>query len=116
MVTKKRNKPTVRKPIDGNARMIEAMLRKLETHPHKRPEDVLNIEEYNEAVQMIRAAVAYVQGFMAAQRHNGKRVRPPSRFSWRGRSYPLMYGVFLGQVFIARKSGRCLIASGYDVI
>jgi hypothetical protein len=96
--------------------MIAAMLRKLEANPHRRYKEVLNVEEFNEAVLMIRAAVAYVQGFTAAQRFNGKRVKPPSCFVWHGQSYPLWYGKFLGQIFIANKSGVRLIASGYDVI
>ena len=114
-MNKSKRKPA-RKPIDYRARMVGVMLRKLEANPHRRYEEFLNDEEYKEAVLMIRAAVAYVQGFMAAQRFNGKRVKPPSRFVWHGRSYPLWYGKFLGQVFIANKSGVRLIASGYDVI
>ena len=114
-VNRSKRKPA-HKPIDYKGRVIDVMLRKLEANPCKRYEEVLNIEEYNEAVLMIRAAVTYVQGFMAAQRFNGKCVKPPSRFAWHGRSYPLWYGGFLGQVFIANKRGVRLIASGYDVI
>ena len=116
MAMNKRKRKPAHKPIDCRGRMISVMLRKLEANPHKRYEDVLNVEEFNEAVLMIRAAVAYVQGFMATQRRNGERVKPPSRFVWHGQSYPLWYGKFLGQVFIANKSGVRLIASGYDVI
>lgn len=116
MATRNIRMKQVRKPTDCRARMIGVMLCKLEVNPHRRYEEVLNVEEFNEAVLMIRAAVAYAQGFMAAQRRNGIRVKPPSRFVWHGRSYPLRYGEFLGQVFIANKSGVSLIGSGYDVI
>jgi hypothetical protein len=91
MDTGKNNKRPTRKPIDRRARMIEAMLHKLEANPHRRYEDVLSAEEYGEALAMIRAAVAHVQGCMAEQRYNGRRVRPPARFEWRGNKYPLQY-------------------------
>ena len=105
-----------RAPVNRRAHLIASALRKLEAVPGARYEEVLTAEEYSEAVQMMRALVSYVQGRMAAQRYKGKRPRPPSRFSWHGRSYPLRYGLFLGQVFIANKSGKCLIGSGYNVV
>lgn len=115
MAMKKSNKRPTRKPVDRRARMIGVMLRKLEANPHRRYEEVLNIEEYNEAVLMIRAAVAYVQGYMVAQRYNGKRIRPPARFEWRGCRYPLQYSN-IGRVFIATQSGTRVIGSGFFAI
>lgn len=115
MAKRKTSKQPARKPHAECARQIDAMLLKLEANPHAIYE-VLTAKEYSEAVLLMRAAVAYVQGYMAAQRCKGKRPRPPARFPWLGKSYPLRYGVFLGQVFIANKSGKCLIGSGYHVI
>jgi hypothetical protein len=116
MAMKNKSKQPARKPIDYKARMIGTMLRKLEANPSRRYKEVLTAPEYSEAVLMIRDAVAYVQGYMAAQRRNGKRVTPPRRFRYHGQSYCLMYGVFLGQIFIANKSGRALIGSWYNAI
>lgn len=110
------NKRRQSRQTDPVLRLTGAMLRKLEANPHARYEQVLTAGEYAEARLMIRAAVAFVQGRMTAQRHKGKRPRPPSRFSWRGQSYPLRYGVFMGQIFIANECGKCLIGSGYDAI
>lgn len=111
----KSRKQTARKPVDRRARMIGTMLRKLEANPHMRYETLLDAEEYGEAVLMIRAAVVFVRGHMAAQHRTGKRARPPSSFIWHGQSYPLLFSN-LGRVFIATKSGARLIGSGYDVI
>lgn len=115
MAANKSKKAAKRKPVDRHARMIGAMLRKLEANPRRRYEEVLNFEEYGEAVLMIRAAVAYVQGYMVAQRYNSKRIRPPARFEWRGNKYPLQY-TNMGRVFIATPSGARVIGSGFFAI
>lgn len=112
---KRSNQRPIRKPVDRRARMIDTMLRKLEANPHRRYEEVLSVEEYNEAVLMIRAVVAYVQGYVVAQRYNGKRIRPPTHFEWHGSKYPLQYSN-LGRVFIATASGERVIGSGIFAI
>lgn len=115
MVVRQKNKQPARRLIDYKARMISTMLQKLEANPSRRYEEVLTADEYNEAVQMIGAAVAHVQQHMAVQRSKGKREKPPSRFNWNGRSYPLWFSN-LGRVFIANKNGVRLIGSGYGAI
>lgn len=115
MAMNKNRKAAKRKPVDRHACMISAMLCKLEANPHRRYEEVLNFEEYSAAVLMIRAAVAYVQGYMAVQRYNGKRIRPPARFEWSGNKYPLQY-TNMGRVFIATPSGARVIGSGFFAI
>lgn len=112
---KKNNKRPTRKPVNRRARMIDAMLCKLEASPCRRYEEVLTAEEYGEAVAMIRAAVACVQGCMAEQRYSGRRIRPPARFEWRGSKYPLQY-TNMGRVFIATPSGARVIGSGFFAI
>lgn len=99
-----------------STQLIESVLCKMESNPHTLYEDVLTAEEYREALQLMRAAVAHVQETMARQRYAGKRPRAPSRFRWCGKSYPLRYGLFLGQIFICNRSGKPLIGSGYHVI
>ncbi|MEJ1958369.1 MAG: hypothetical protein WDM70_02020 [Nitrosomonadales bacterium] len=69
-----RNKRPV---INNNARLIKSAMLKLEANPYARYEEVLSVEEHHEAVLMMRAAVAYVQGHLAAQEYKGKRPRPP---------------------------------------
>jgi hypothetical protein len=115
MATNGRKKITSKKKPDRMARMIGAMLRKLEVNPNMRYETVLTVEEHNEAVQMMRAAVAHVLRHVAAQHHKGKRPRPPARFQWRGFWYPLQYSN-MGRVFIATKSGARVLGSGYFAI
>ena len=112
MAMNKSKRTAKRKPVDRYTHMIGAMLSKLEANPHRPYEAVLNAEEYNEAVLMIRAAVAHVQGYMVAQLSSGRRVRPPARFEWRDSKYPLQYSN-LGRVFIATPSGTRVIGSGF---
>ena len=111
MAMNQRKKITSKKKPDRMAHMIGTMLRKLEANPHRRYEEVLSAAEYNEAVLMIRAAVAHVQWHMTEQRYSGRRVRPPARFEWRGSKYPLQYSN-LGRVFIATPSGARVLGGG----
>lgn len=115
MAMKKSSKRPTRKPVDRRARMIGAMLRKLEASPNRRYEEVLSIEEYNEAVLMMREAIAYAQGYLAALRYNGKRLRKPSRFAWCGRTYRLHYSN-CGRLFIVSPGGKRVIGSGFFAI
>lgn len=115
MAGMKRSKPSGRGNQARIARMIRAMLHKLETNPRRRYEEVLTVEEYGEAVQMMRAAVAHVLRHVEAQRRKEKRLCPPARFQWRGVWYPLQYSN-MGRVFIATKSGARVLGSGYFAI
>lgn len=95
--------------------MIDTMMRKLEAQPNRQYSEVLNSKEHQEAVLMIRAAVAYVQAHIAEQLYYGKRVRAPARFDWYGRKYPLQYSN-VGRVFITTTSGVPVIGSGFFAI
>lgn len=107
-----RNKRTVK---SNQARLIKSAMLKLEANPHTRYEAVLTVEEHREAVLMMRAAVAYVQGSLAEQRYKGKRLLPPARFEWRGCRYPLHYSN-MGRVFIATQSGKDVLGSDFFAI
>jgi len=107
-----RNKRTVSRKSGA---LFQSALRKLEASPGARYEEVLTAEEYNEAVQMMRAAVEYVLRYVEAQRHKGKRPIPPARFQWHGFWYPLQYSN-MGRVFIATQNGARVLGSGYFAI
>jgi hypothetical protein len=64
---------------DPLALLANGILRKLEKNPHARYEAVLTVDELNEAVLMIRAAVSHVHANLEL-----KRI-PPRTFPWRGR-------------------------------
>ncbi|PJB06335.1 MAG: hypothetical protein CO125_07235 [Hydrogenophilales bacterium CG_4_9_14_3_um_filter_59_35] len=117
-MTNSRKQPA-RKRVDRMARMrgrmIETMLRKLEVNPHQRYEEILSVEEYNEAVLMIHAAVAYARGYIAAQYGGYKRSRKPQSFVWCGKRYALTYSG-CDRIYITTKGGVRVIAWGYDVI
>lgn len=98
-----------RRSWDPLSRLADGILRKLEVNRCVRYETVLTAEEYNEAVLMIRAAVAFARSRLSAKR------MPPRTFPWRGRNYALRYSN-TGRVFIATKSGITLIGSDYFVI
>lgn len=114
-VAMNRKKQSARKPVDRRARMISAMLHKLAANPRRQYSEVLSAEEHAEALLMIRAAVAYVQACTAKQRYNGRRVRPPASFGWRGKKYPLQYSN-IGRVFITTPDGVPVIGSGFFAI
>lgn len=115
MVMNKNRKAAKRKPLPPRVRMIDGLMRKLEANPHKRYEDVLTVREYSEAVLMMREAIAYAQGCLAALRYNGKQLRKPSRFTWCGRTYRLHYSN-CGRLFIVSPGGKRVLGSGYFVI
>jgi DNA polymerase III delta prime subunit len=106
-------KRTLNDEVGYQARKIDKILRKLETNPRARYEDVLDDEEINLARLLMRAAVNHLQGCAAKRR--GQRFRLPKCFVFCGRRHWLKYSN-LGRIFIATKRGVNVLGSDFFAI
>lgn len=115
------SKQPARKQIDRRARMVPEILRKLEDNlgiasGRIHPSQVLNHEELEESKLMLRAAVKFMNDYIAKRTSAGRKsFRLPKSFVWRNSRLDL-YTSNLGRVFIATKSGARVLSSGYGVI
>ena len=102
--------------MSSHARLMKSAMWKLEAVPKgaRYPWAVLTPDEYDAAVETLRAAIRFVR--MRECTPNRGRCKPRS-FRYLGTRYHLAYsGSTAGRLFIVGRGGRNVIASDYDVI